>query len=264
MFRSIRTRTHALLDPKAKSNLSDSFVNNFIIILIILNAIAVILESIEPVYIQHKTAFHYFDLFSIIIFTVEYVLRVWTCTVQPQYKHPLWGRLKYMVSPGALIDLVAFLPFYIPFFIEVDLRTLRILRLLRFLRVFKMGRYTKASKIISSVLHAKREALLISFLITILSIIAASTIIFFVEHEAQPQAFANIPAAMWWSVTTLTTVGYGDVVPITNWGKLFSGIISLLGFGLFALPAGILASGFSSEFSKTEKKHFCPHCGHEL
>jgi voltage-gated potassium channel len=169
-----------------------------------------------------------------------------------------------MVSPGALIDLVAFLPFYIPFFIEVDLRTLRILRLLRFLRVLKMGRYTKASKIISSVLHAKREELLISFLITIFSIIAASTVMFFVEHEAQPQAFASIPAAMWWSVTTLTTVGYGDVVPITNWGKLFSGIISLLGFGLFALPAGILASGFSREFSKTEKKHFCPHCGHEL
>jgi voltage-gated potassium channel len=264
MFRSIRTRTHALLDPKARSSFSDSFVNNFIIVLIILNVIAVILESIKPVYDQHKLAFHYFDLFSIIIFTIEYVLRVWTCTIQPQYKHPFWGRLKYMVTPGALIDLLAFLPFYIPFFMDVDLRTLRILRLLRFLRVFKISRYTKASKIIFSVLHAKRESLLISFLITIFSIIAASTIMYFIEHESQPVAFSSIPAAMWWSVTTLTTVGYGDVVPVTNWGKFFSGIISLLGFGLFALPAGILASGFSNEFSKPEKKHFCPHCGHEL
>jgi voltage-gated potassium channel len=264
MLKSIRTRTHALLDPKAKTNFSDAFVNDFIIGLIILNAVAVILESVDSIYAQYKNLFHYFDLFSIAIFTIEYILRVWTCTLQPQYKHPFWGRLKYMVSLGAIIDLVAFLPFYIPYFINVDLRTLRILRLLRFLRVFKMGRYTKASKIIFTVLHSKREALLVSFLITIFLMISASTIMFFVEHEAQPEAFSNIPAAMWWSVTTLTTVGYGDVIPITNWGKFISGVISLLGFGLFALPAGILASGFSNEFSKTEKKHFCPNCGHNL
>jgi voltage-gated potassium channel len=261
MYKSLRAKTHAILDPEEESSFAEKFTDYFIIVLIILNVIAVILETVDSVYRGNESVFKMFEIFSVTVFTIEYILRIWTCTIKEKYKHPFWGRIRFMFSLGALIDLAAILPFYLPLVFALDLRSLRILRLLR---VFKMGRYTKASRLIVNVIKSKKEELVLSFFITFFLIIAASTIMYFVENAAQPNQFSSIPAAMWWSVTTLTTVGYGDTVPITPLGKLLTGFISLLGIGVFALPAGILASGFSDEFNKEHKKDYCPHCGQEL
>ncbi|GAA4334365.1 hypothetical protein GCM10023184_28350 [Flaviaesturariibacter amylovorans] len=153
-----------------------------------------------------------------------------------------------MASSGAIVDVLAILPFYLPYLIGYDLRFIRLLRLTRLLRFFKLGRYVGAFRMIRQVFRAKKEELILSLSITLLLIVVASCIMYFVEHDAQPTKFSSIPETMWWSVATLTTAGYGDVYPVTMLGKTLTAIISILGVGMFALHAGILASGFSESW----------------
>ena len=243
----------------------DKIVNSFIVCLIILNTLAVILETVDSLFLTYKNLFIRIEVFSIIIFSAEYILRTWSITCIEKYKHPIIGRLKYILTTGAIIDILAILPFYLPLFVSFDLRFIRILRLLRFFRFFKIGRYLDASRVISNVFKAKREELVLSFIITLFLIIIASSVMYYAEHDAQPEKFSSIPETMWWSVATLTTVGYGDTYPITGLGKILTAFISILGIGMFALPAGILASGFSDEFKKLKReKVICPHCKTEL
>lgn len=265
MYSTVKRKVYELLDPAIGGSKWDRVINALIISLIITNTIAVILETVDSIYQPHKAVFTLLEFFSVIIFSVEYLLRVWTCTYIEKYNHPLFGRIKYIFSRGALIDLIAILPFYLPFLTTYDLRFVRILRLVRFFRFFKLGRYLNASKVISKVFTSKKEELILSFIMTAFLIVIASSIMYYIEHDAQPEKFSSIPETMWWSVATLTTVGYGDVFPITGFGKTLTAVISILGIGLFALPAGILASGFSDEF-QSMKKHrtTCPHCGKEI
>jgi voltage-gated potassium channel len=262
MYYSLKKKTHLLLDPIEGGTLPDKIINSFIVSMIVLNMVAVILETVDSLYKAHEALFKGFEFFSITIFSVEYILRVWSCTDIEKYRHPLRGRIKYILSAGGLIDLLAVLPFYLPLLIKYDLRILRALRLVRFLRFFKLGRYLQASRIIARVFRKKRDELVLSLAITFCLIIIASCLMYFTEHDAQPDKFSSIPETMWWSVATLTTVGYGDVYPITVMGKILTACISILGIGMFALPAGILASGFADEF-KREKK-CCPHCGKKI
>jgi voltage-gated potassium channel len=262
---SIQKKVHSLLCPAVGDSQWDKKIDTFLITLVLLNVIAVILESVDELFLAYKTFFEVFEYISVIIFSIEYVFRVWTCTCIEKYKHPVLGRLKYIFSPSALVDLVAILPFYLPQALFYDLRFVRIFRLFRFLRLFKLGRYLNASKVIGNVFYSKKEELVLCFMLTLSLIVVASSLMYFVEHDAQPDKFSSIPAAMWWSVTTLTTVGYGDVFPITPIGRFLTACISMLGIGLFALPAGILASGFSTEFQRVKKgKRVCPHCEGEL
>jgi voltage-gated potassium channel len=226
-----------------------------------LNVVAVTLETVNNLYDSYNLCFRVFEKISVYIFTVEYLLRLWTCTSEEKYKHPVFGRLRYIFSLGALIDLLAFLPFYMPF-TKIDLRVIRIMRLFRFLRIFKLGRYMNATQMISKVFKSKKEELILCLVITFSLIIVASSLMYFTENRAQPDKFSSIPATMWWCVTTLTTVGYGDVFPITVLGRLLTAFIAILGLGMFALPAGILASGFSDEFQNRKHKQtsICPHC----
>lgn len=258
----LKKKIHLLLDPTDGGTGWDKAINTFIIALIILNTLAVILETVDSIFLQYKTLFGIFEFFSVTVFSIEYLLRLWTCTCIEKYHHPITGRLKYIFSFGGLIDFIAVIPFYIPATIVYDLRFIRILRLIRF---FKISRYLNASRTISKVLQDKKEELIISLGITMFLIIIASCFMFYAEHDTQPDKFSSIPETMWWSVATLTTVGYGDIFPVTSLGKTLTAIISILGVGMFALPAGILASGFSDvlKHTKKEKKH-CPHCGNEL
>ncbi len=264
MFAKTKNKVFLLLDPEKGGTSADRFVNTFIIALILLNTIAVILETVESLYTAHKEFFWLVDVFSVIIFTIEYLLRVWTCTNNEQYKHPVFGRIKYVFSVGGIIDLLAILPFYLPLFGAFDLRFLRLLRLLRFARFFKLGRYMNAKGVIVNVIRSKREELILSFLITMFLIIVASCLMYYVEHDVQPGKFSSIPETMS-DIVTFITVGYGDTFPETVTGKILLDCISLLGIGMFALPTGILASGFTTEFKKFKKvKNVCPHCGKEL
>ncbi len=253
-----------MLDPDNHETIWERIINSAIVMLIILNTLAVLIETVDPIFKKYAHAFRVFEIFSIIVFSAEYLLRLWTITEKEQYRDPVKGRLKYMVTLGALIDFFAVAPFFLPVAMFFDLRFLRIFRLLRFIRFFKLGRYMKASKLIKNVFRAKREELVMSLIITFFLIIVSASFMYFIEHDVQPDKFSSIPETMWWSVATLTTVGYRDIFPITLAGKILASTISILGIGMIALPAGILASGFSEELKHIKKKKFCQNCGHEL
>lgn len=263
MIHNSKRKVHILLHPELGDTKWDKILNGFIIILIILNVTAVMLETVHSIHEPYKEFFRIFDLVSVIIFTIEYILRVWSSNHDPRYRHSLHGRLRYMVTIEALIDLLAILPFYIHVFIGLDLRVLRIFRLLRFLRLFRLTAYMRSAQMVKNVFKTRANELMLSLVLILFLIIIASCLLYFAEHNAQPTVFASIPATLWWAVVTVTSVGYGDMVPITVLGKTLTGIISLSGLAVFALPAGIITSGFLEEFRKTKKikNNVCPHCG---
>ncbi len=267
MYRSTKKKVHGLLHPEIVGDKHwDKIINIFIVVLIILNVAAVILETVENIHKKYDQFFYYFDWISVIIFTIEYVLRVWSSNHEEKYKHPVWGRLKYMVSPAALIDLIAIVPSYLHAFIGLDLRVLRMLRLLRFLRLFRLTAYTHSAHMIMNVFRKRKNELGLSFILASFLIIIASCIIYFVEHRypnEETSKFDSIPSTIWWAVVSLTTTGYGDMYPLTSLGKAMASIIMLTGVAFFALPAGIITAGFIDEFrlTKVKKTHRCPNCG---
>ncbi|MGQ0739227.1 MAG: ion transporter [Bacteroidota bacterium] len=272
MYRATKKKVHGLLHPEIVGDKHwDKIINVFIITLIILNVIAVILETVPSLHDEphEKKFFYYFDWASVIIFTVEYVLRVWSSNHEEKYKGSFLGRLKYMASPGAIIDLLAFLPAYLHAIFVFDLRVLRMLRLLRFFRLFRLTAYTKSAQMIGNVFRKRAKELALSFILAIFLIIIASCIIYFAEHlypSEEKSQFKSIPATIWWAVVTLTTTGYGDMYPLTSLGKTMAGIIMLTGVAFFALPAGIITAGFIDEFrmNRVKKTHKCPSCGEHI
>ncbi len=270
MYRAAKKKVHSLLHPEIVGDSHwDKIINIFIVILIILNVIAVMVETIKPVYAKYADFFDNFDRISVGIFTVEYILRVWSSNHDERYKHSVWGRLKYMMSGPALIDLLAIFPSYLRAFISLDLRALRMLRLLRFFRLFRLTAYTKSAHMIKNVFKKRANELVLSFILAIFLIIIASCIIYFAEHRypsEQISRFKSIPDTIWWAVVSLTTTGYGDMVPLTNIGKVLASIIMMTGVAFFALPAGIITAGFIEEFrlTRVKKTHKCPHCGAEI
>jgi len=269
MYHATKRKVHGLLHPEIVGDKNwDKVINVFIVSLIILNVIAVMLETVGPLYERYSDVFYYIELISVIIFTIEYVLRVWSSNTEEKYKHSIWGRLKYMVSPGALIDLIAILPFFLHIFfgLPADLREIRIIRLLRLLRLFRLTAYTQAAQLITNVFKKRKNELVLSLILLVFLIIIASCILFFAEHLYPSEAeskFKSIPDTLWWAVVSLTTTGYGDMIPLTSLGKILSSFIMITGIAFFALPAGIITAGFIEEFrvSRVRKTHRCPNCG---
>jgi voltage-gated potassium channel len=237
----------------------------FILILIFLNALAVILETENTLQLRFKEFFNIFEIFSVVIFTIEYILRIWSCVTDPNYENSAKGRIKYLLTPLAIIDFLAIAPFYAGLFLPafgLDLRFIRVVRLMRVLRIAKVGRYSTALSLMSHVVSRKKEELIVTFTLLILLLVISSSLMYYIENPVQPDVFSSIPATVWWAVVTLTTVGYGDIYPITPLGRVLAAIVAILGIGLFALPAGIIASGFVEEI-QVKVKH-CPHCGKEI
>jgi len=272
MYKATKKKVHGLLHPEIVGDKRwDKTINIFIITLIILNVIAVMLETVPAFQDENGKElpfFRYFDLISVIIFTFEYALRVWSSNHDPKYQHSIKGRIRYMLSPAALIDLLAILPFFLHAMIGIDLRVLRMLRLLRFFRLFRLTAYMRSADIIKNVFQNKISELALSLVLVVFLIVIASCLVYFAEHNhpVNKERFTSIPATIWWAIVTLTTTGYGDMYPITTLGKVFSSVIMLSGIALFALPAGIITVGFLEEFRKNKKsKTFtCPHCGKEV
>jgi len=251
---TLRQRTHEILDISLPHDKAGRVVDVFLISLIALNVLAVIFETIPDLSESWLNTFFWFEVFSVGVFTVEYVLRVWSAVDDDEedYRHPILGRLKYMLTPMALIDLFVILPFYLGFFVDFDLRFLRVLRLLR---VFKLTRYSSSMSLLLNVLRDEGKAIGAALFVLMLMIVITASLTFLAEHKAQPEDFGSIPAAMWWAVITMTTVGYGDVVPVTVMGKLMGAAIGVLGIGMVALPAGLLSSGFSNELHRRRKEY---------
>lgn len=260
---SLKKRAWEVLDLAKPRDRASALFDWFIMSLIILNVLAVIVGTVRVVAERFGAILDGFEIFSVAVFSAEYVMRFWSCTAVPEYRDPVLGRLRYAVTPMAVIDLLAVLPFYLTF-TAVDLRFLRALRLFRLLRLAKLVRYTAALGLIQRVLRAKREELVVTSGALALLLVIASCLMYFVEYGAQPKVFSSIPAAMWWAIVTLTTVGYGDIYPVTALGKVVGAVIAILGIGLFALPTGILGAGFVEDIQQRRGKRRCPHCGKEI
>jgi voltage-gated potassium channel len=215
-----------------------------LMLLITVNCIFSMLESVERLAVMHGKVFHDFDVISVGIFSVEYLLRLWTAVEVRRFSHPVWGRLRWMVTPLAIVDLLAVLPFYLGFFVQFDLRELRVLRLLR---VFKLSRYSNAMSIMKAVLRQEARSLGTVMFVFLILLLFISSLMYLFEHPVQPQIFSDVPTALWWGVETMTTLGYGDMIPATSLGKLLGGVTALMGVGMIALPAGIMASGFTEQ-----------------
>ena len=222
-YQAARRTVFRIVDAESRKTALERGGNISIGVLILANVAAVILESVPWIHDRFGVEFEQFEAFSVVVFSAEYLLRVWTCVEKEPYRHPLLGRLRFVASPIALIDLAAILPAYLPGDVFLDLRFARIIRLVRMLRVLKFARYSRTLQTFGAVFEKKRTDMVLVTLFLLLLVVLASSLMYFIEHAAQPQAFSSIPAAMWWSVMTLTTVGYGDIYPTTPFGKFPSG-----------------------------------------
>ena len=251
----LRKRLWEILEKGDANDITSFYTDIFLISLIIANIIAVVLETVDSIYNAYQIQFIIFERISTFIFLIEYLLRVWV-SVEDKIKNikerPILIRLRYMCTWPAIIDLLAVLSGLLPMIFEVDLR---ILRALRMLRLLKFSRYFKVMNLLLGVLKEEKQSFLAAMFLLVIAMLIASTGIYIFEKDAQPNKFGSIPEAMWWAVATLTTVGYGDVTPVTPMGKLFGAIITIIGIGTVALPSGILASGFSDQLKRRQNTY---------
>ncbi|MBX3727741.1 MAG: ion transporter [Candidatus Sumerlaeia bacterium] len=257
---AIRRRIWEIVEVAREGDRISHAFDLSILVLIFLNAAAVVFGSVEEVRQQWGAQLAAFEVFSVLVFTLEYLARLWSCTVDPRFAGPVRGRLRAALQPLTLVDLLAILPFYLPF-LGIDLRSLRVLRLMRLFRLAKVGRYYSALGLLRDAVTARREELILSTVLMGLLLVVSSSLLYYCEHTAQPEVFSSIPATMWWAVATLTTVGYGDIYPVTVLGRLCAGVVAILGIGMFALPTSILGAGFLDAISRKNAARTCPHCG---
>ena len=274
--RGAKGRVYDILHGSDHGGRAGAVVETLLLALIAANVVMLALETVRDLQDRYAAVFFAFEAASVAVFTAEYLLRLWSCTANPRFASPVLGRLRYALTPMAVIDLLAVLPFYLPA-AGLDLRVLRALRLMRVFRVAKVWRYSAALQTLTRVIVARREQLLATLFTALLLVVVASTLMYYVEHEAQPDRFSSIPAAMWWGIATITTIGYGDMYPVTPWGKVLAAVIAVLGIGLFALPTAILGTAFIEELQSRNKPGaapeapavtsaagVCPHCGKPL
>ena len=247
---TVRSRTFELLNPATFGDQTSRLWDQFFSVLILLNVVAVTLESVEALHEKYDQIFHYFELFSILIFTVEYSLRVWVAPLKYENRvaASYSARVKYIFSLNGIIDLLSIIPFYLQFMLPgLDLRILRTLRLLR---ILKLSTYNSALSDLIEAIREERRSFIAAGYIFVVMFIIASSLIYFAEHQKHPTHFNSIPDSMYWALITLTTVGYGDVTPVTALGKLISVISAMGGVIVVALLTGIIASSFSLQMER--------------
>lgn len=265
-YYDLKERVLKIINADDDNYLPSKFFDILIIILIVLSIVSVILSTFNNIPKEIITLNTYFEYISITVFTIEYLLRIWTSDILYD-SGSIKSRLKYIFSFMAIIDLIAILPFYLSF-ITIDLRLLRMFRLFRMIRIFKLNRYTTALNSVINVLNKKKEQLISSMFVVVILMIISSILMYYCEHDVQPDVFDNAFSGLWWAIATLTTVGYGDIYPITVLGKIISAFLALLGIGLVAVPTGIISAGFSEELEEkndAEKEiEYCPYCGNKI
>ena len=268
MYKRIKKTIFEIIQPAECGNLASRIFDIIIMVLIFASIASVFIMTfdISPKMIQ---LLNQFEKWVLVVFSIEYLLRIWTADMLFPTLPPWRARLKHICSGMAIIDLIAILPFYLPMLMAVNLVAIRVIRLVRLLRLFKLTRYTDAISSIGAVFRSKFQEILVSVIFVVILLIISSLLIYYAEHDAQPDKFKNAFSGVWWAVATLTTVGYGDIYPVTAMGRFLGGIIALTGIGLVAVPTGIISAGFvelleKKHSNKDEKPNDCPHCGKKL
>lgn len=266
---TFRKKVYKTIEETGPIGSSSWFFDATLILVIMLNVAAIILETVPGFFRHNRFYFLRLEELFILFFFLEYIFRVWSIVEDPKYRHPIWGRLRFMITPLAIIDFLAMLPFLSVFF-DDNAEFVKLFSLTRMFRLLKVVRYMKVVTLFINVVRNKAQELFFTFLLLMFMLVLISSAMYHVEHDAQPEKFSSIPATMWWGVSTLTTVGYGDMYPITPLGKVIGGFIMIIGVGVLAVPTGILAAGFTSELKK-HKEHdhhtageYCPHCGKKI
>ena len=247
-----KKRMLQILTRSSGSDLSSRICDKFLSTMILANLLAVSLESVESLNAEYGQLFFVFEMVSVTIFSIEYLLRIWCMAANEGSRHhsPLRRRLEYIFSFTGLIDLIAILPSLLPLLLgEVDLRWLRVLRLVRLL---KISHYSSALEDLIAAIRSEKSAFGAALYLFFIALFASSSLMYLVEHHTQPENFSSIPTTMWWSIVTLTTVGYGDVSPITPIGKLVGAITAIMGVCVVALLTGIVATAFANQISRRQ------------
>jgi voltage-gated potassium channel Kch len=247
--RTFRQKVHAVVFPSEYGGSLHTIFDTFIVIWVIVSVLAVILESVHGIHYLLNLEFIILDAIAVGIFTLEYCLRMYCCVEEPGYKRAVTGRLKMAKSTSSIIDILAIAPFFLEVFLHhlIDLRFMRVFRLLRLL---KLSRYTGATQSLSKVIAREWPVMAASTFIMLLLVVMTASLGFLFEHEAQPDKFENIPQAIYWAVITLASVGYGDISPVTPAGRAMTIVLSLIGIGIFAIPAAILSSAFTDQLKR--------------
>lgn len=243
---TLRRTVYELLDGQTEETRIQQFMDWLLAALIIVSVAAAVIDTVPSYSERFARELFAIEVATVAVFTLEYLLRLWSCPEEGQLatKHPLRARLSYAFRPLPMIDFLSIAPFYLAGFFGIDLRLLRLFRLLR---VLKLTRYSPALGTLAAVVHAQRRALAGTAFVMAVMILGAASLMYAAEQRAQPEEFASIPHALWWAAVTLTSVGYGDVVPITPIGRIIGVAIMVMGVGIFALPAAILTAGLARE-----------------
>ena len=252
-FIALRGRVNALLDHNLQPSRASRAVGGLIALLIVINVASVILESVESIRRHYEPILWWIEQVATAVFSVEYVLRVWSAVdrANGKFRHPVWGRLRYATQFFSVVDLIAVLPGILGLFGAWDLRVLRLMRLLRML---KLSRHSTTFSLLWAVFREEANAIGAVLFILVATLIMSGSLMFMIENEAQPSVFSSIPAAMWWAIETLTTVGYGDMVPVTPLGKIIGGVVSVVGIGTLALLSGVLTVSFMDQLRLRREK----------
>lgn len=240
----LRRRLYLALDAQHRGTHGLSLLNRFIVVVIVLSVAFAVAESEPELHEWNRRLFELAEHAFSLVFLVEYIARLWVVPEDPHYANRPGARLRYALTPAALVDLLAVAPLLVTA-IGGEAYVLRTLRLVRVLRLAKLGRFTVATHALQTAIHARRYELLVSVCAAGFVLLVTSTLMYLVEGHVQPVIFGSIPRAMWWAISTLTTVGYGDAVPVTPLGRVLGGITAVTGIGLIAMPAGILAAAMS-------------------
>lgn len=252
-YEKIKKRTFEIIEKGAHGDTPSKVFDIFIMILICLNVLSVFVETFTISNTMRRILAD-IELFSIIIFSVEFILRVWTADFLYKNLSPVKAKIRYVFSFMALIDLFAILPFYIPFVIKVDLRVLRILRLFRLSRIIKANRYTKSLQKVMRVISEKSAELFSAVLMLFILMLISSVLIYYIESPAQPDVYKNALSGLWWSIAIFTSVWLGDIYPITAAGKILCALMAIFGVAIIAVPTGIISSGFVEDNSESADK----------
>lgn len=258
MDSSARSYFFHILHKPAPTNRVGRYVNYFLTFIILSNCVAVALETVPSIYRANESIFYWLEAVSTGVFVVEYVARLWVCVEQSKFSNPVSGRFRYALHPLPLLDLLVIATYLAP----VDLRFLRIFRLTRLLRVLNLEEFDRSLQAISHSIGRRKHLLVVSVVAMLTVAYCFAALIYMVEHEVQPERFSSIPETIWWAIVTLTTIGYGDITPITTLGKVLSGGIVLMGIGVFALPSAIVTASILE--AGADKQTHCPHCGNHL